>query len=114
MMKKVFAISLVMAMPASAASVVTSPVAVKSGTAAPNWVNAPLTVGGFAYIKAAGKCCAIVRNTDMVTSTSSDHQPVWIAIFYSDTSGNWRTDSDYWRTAELRLSSADLQGVVSG
>jgi hypothetical protein len=114
MMKKLFAISLVMAMPASAASVVTSPVAVKSGTATQKWVDGPLTVGGFAYIKSAGKCCVVVRITDLVTSTSSDHEPVWIAIFYSDSSGNWSADSDYWRTAELRFSSADLQGVVTG
>jgi hypothetical protein len=49
----------------------------------------------------------------MVVSNDPEHQPVWIAMFYSDSSGNWPVGSDYWRTAELRFNSSDLQGVAS-
>jgi hypothetical protein len=111
-MKKLFAFTLVIAMPASAASLVKSPVVVQPVTASPQSGNVPLAVGGYATLKGSGKCCTIVRITDMVISTDPDHQPVWIGTFYSDTSGNLPANNDYWRTAELRFSSSDLQGVT--
>lgn len=110
-MKKLLAIGLVMAVPASAASVVSSPAPVQSSTAAPKWVDAPLTVGGYASLN-NGKCCTIVRITDMVISTGPDHQPIWITTFYSDSSGNFPADNQYSRTAERRFSSSDLHGVA--
>lgn len=111
-MKKLYAFTLVMAMPASAASVVSSPVAVQLTPSSQQSVSVPLAVGGYASIKSNGKCCTIVRITDMVLSSDAAHQPIWIATYYSDSSGNWPVGSDYWRTAQLRFDSSGLQGVA--
>jgi hypothetical protein len=110
-MKKLFAFGLLMAMPASAAVIVTSSTPVQLAAASP-WVDAPLAIGGYAYIKGQGKCCTIVRITDMVISADSYHQQIWITTFYSDSSGNWPVDDPYWRTSELRFNGSDLQGVT--
>jgi hypothetical protein len=113
-MKKLFALGLLMAMPASATVLVTSATPVGVTTGSTQWANAPLTVGGYAYIKSQGKCCTIVRINDMVVSADSYHQQIWITTFYSDSSGNWPVENLYWRTAELRFNSSDLQGIAIG
>lgn len=97
------------ALPVSATPIVLSPVTVQV-TQGVTANNSDLAVGGYVTIKGA-KCCTVFRIVDVVTTDGPNPEHVWIVQFYSDSSGNWPTDSQYWRSAELRFSSADLVAV---
>ena len=90
--------------PASASVVVSSPVVVQQ-----KFVDGPLKVGGYAYVKSQDNCCLIVQIQDMVST--GPNNPIWITTFYSDSSGNYPADNAYWRSVRSRFNSSDLQGL---
>jgi hypothetical protein len=109
MKNHVFALALIFALPATAAPpMVQSPTSVTLPATTAAVSGASLKVGGLARVKAAG-CCLLVKITDMQTAETSDRAPIWIAYYYSDSSGSFPVNNIYARSLERRFASADLE-----
>lgn len=110
MRNHVFASALItISLPATATPIVSSPVTVQL-TQTVAAANTDLAVGGFATLRGA-KCCTVFRIVDEVTTDGPNPQKVWIVQFYSDNSGNWPVENQYWRSAKLRFNGPDLIAV---
>ena len=111
MKNHVLALALVIALPASAAPpIIQSATSVALPGATASVSDTTLKVGGLARVKAAG-CCLIVKIADMQTAETSDRAPIWIAYYYSDTSGSFPANNTYARSLERRFASSDLQAL---
>jgi hypothetical protein len=107
----VFALSLLTAIPAAAAPpMVMSPTSVQLSGSTTSVAAPSLKVGGLARVKSAG-CCLLVKITDMQLAETSDRSPIWIAYYYSDSSGSFPINSLYARSLERRFGTADLEAA---
>lgn len=82
-----------------------------------SWVAAPLTVGGYAWLKNQGPCCngLIVKIVDSGITSDADpakRQHWWSLVYYSDVSGNFPAANPYWQTAWMTGFDEGLQGLA--
>ena len=109
----------VLAVPASSASVVTSPVVVQRPPGWPSqptqptqpvtqWTQRSLAVGEYAFVKSQGPCCSgiVVHLVEYYPSSG-----MWATTFFQDVSGNFPSSNPYWQAQTLYFNAADLQGL---